>query len=41
MTKKLGKGATVVAAIMCQEKRNCRKKFRRGVIREERQNGDI
>lgn len=29
MAKKLGKSATVVAAIMCREKRNCGQRRRR------------
>lgn len=35
MKSKLGYSATKTAAIMCQEKRNCKKKYRRGVIRPE------
>jgi len=34
MKSKLGYTSTKVGAIMCQEKRNCRKKYRRGVIRQ-------
>jgi len=33
MKRKLGYSASKTAAIMCQEKRNCKKKYRRGVIR--------
>jgi len=41
MKAKLGYSATRTSAIMCQEKRNCRKKYKRGQIREERPDGDI
>ena len=34
MKRKLGYSATKTAAIMCQEKRNCKPKRKRGQIRE-------